>query len=239
VASHDLQEPLRKIQAFGDRLVKKFRDHVGPDGEEYLDRMKSSATRMRTLIDDLLMFSRVTTKAQPFAPVDLNPLVADVLSDLEVRIAQTGGRVDVGDLPTIEADPSQMRQLFQNLIGNALKFHKPGVPPEVTVRAASWAELFRGGEFPPSGMGHRITVSDNGIGFDPAYAERVFEMFQRLHARTEYEGTGIGLAICRKIVQRHRGEIAAYGRAPEGATFVIDLPAKQVQAPYRESSPPY
>jgi PAS domain S-box-containing protein len=231
VASHDLQEPLRKIQAFGDRLVKKHRDLLGPDGQEYIDRMKDSASRMRKLIDDLLAFSRVTSKAQPFTAVDLNPLVADMLSVLEARIAETGGRVDVGELPTIEADPFQMRQLFQNLLANALKFHKPGVAPMVTVRAVSWAELFRSGELPPSGNGYRITIADNGIGFDPAYAERVFEMFQRLHGRGEYEGTGIGLAICRKIVQRHRGTIAAHSRDGDGATFVIDLPSTPAAIP--------
>jgi PAS domain S-box-containing protein len=225
VASHDLQEPLRKIQAFGDRLIKKYRELLGPDGQEYVDRMKDSATRMRTLIDDLLSFSRVTTKAQPFASVELTPLVNDVLSDLEMRIAQTGGKIDVGDLPTIAADPMQMRQLFQNLIANALKFHKPGAPPEVTVRAVPWLRLSGESPPPPAGAGYRITVADNGIGFETEYADRVFEVFQRLHGRGEYEGTGIGLAICRKIVQRHGGTIVAQSRPGEGTTFIIDLPA--------------
>lgn len=226
VASHDLQEPLRKIQAFGDRLTSKYRGVLGPDGQEYVDRMKASAGRMRTLIDDLLTFSRVTTKAQAFAPVDLGAIARDVVSDLETRLAQTGGRVDIGDLPTMPADPMQMRQLFQNLIGNALKFHRPGGPPEVTVRAAPWADLPAGTDpRAPAGKGWRITVADNGIGFHPAYADRIFEVFQRLHGRGEYEGTGIGLAIVRKIVQRHGGEIHARGREGHGATFVIDLPA--------------
>jgi len=226
VASHDLQEPLRKIQAFGDRLSKKYRDALGPDGQESVDRMQAAAVRMRTLIDDLLSFSRVTTKAQPFSPVDLGAIARDVLSDLEIQIAQTDGRVDVGPLPTLEADPLQMRQLFQNLIANALKFHQPDVPPEVVVRAVRWAAVPDGADPPPPGDGYRLTVVDNGIGFDPAYAERVFEMFQRLHGRGEYEGTGIGLAICRKIVQRHGGRIVARGRPRQGATFLIDLPAK-------------
>jgi PAS domain S-box-containing protein len=226
VASHDLQEPLRKIQAFGDRLAKRFRDDLGPDGQDYLDRMKASAGRMRSLIDDLLMFSRVTTKGQPFVPVDLGAVVPEVLSDLEVRLAQTGGTVDLGELPTLNADPLQMRQLFQNLIGNALKFQKPEVPPVVTVRAVPWATLPADADPPrPAGDGYRITVADNGIGFDQNYSERIFELFQRLHGRGEYEGTGIGLAICRKIVQRHGGEIVARGRPGDGAAFVIDLPA--------------
>jgi light-regulated signal transduction histidine kinase (bacteriophytochrome) len=226
VASHDLQEPLRKIQAFGDRLVKRHRDVLGPDGQEYVDRMHASAGRMRALIDDLLTFSRVTTKGQPFGPVDLGAVVGDVLFDLETRLAQTSGRVDVGDLPILTADPMQMRQLFQNLIGNALKFQRPGVPPEVTIRAVSWASLPPEADPPAPGRdGYRITVADNGIGFDQTFAERVFEMFQRLHGRGEYEGTGIGLAIVRKIVQRHGGQIAARGREGHGATFIIDLPA--------------
>jgi PAS domain S-box-containing protein len=226
VASHDLKEPLRKIQAFGDRLVKKYRDVLGPEGKEYVDRMKASAGRMRTLIDDLLTFSRVSTKGQAFAPVDLGAIVRDVLSDLEIGLSQSGASVEVGDLPSLAADPMQMRQLFQNLIGNALKFQRPGVSPVVTVRAAPWATLPADADPPrPAGDGHRIAVADNGIGFDPAYTDRIFEVFQRLHGRGEYEGTGIGLAICRKIVQRHGGEVVARGREGAGATFIIDLPA--------------
>lgn len=226
VASHDLQEPLRKIQAFGDRLVKKYRDVLGPGGQEYVDRMQASAGRMRALIDDLLSFSRVSTRGQPFAPVDLGGIVRDVLTDLEDRLARTGGRVDVGELPTLTADPMQMRQLFQNLIGNALKFQRPNLPPEVTILAAHWSAVPADADpRPPAGDGFRITVADNGIGFQQDYADRIFEVFQRLHGRADYEGTGIGLAIVRKIVQRHAGQIAARGREGEGATFVIDLPA--------------
>jgi len=226
VASHDLQEPLRKIQAFGDRLVTKYREGLTVEAQEYVDRMKASATRMRTLIDDLLTFSRVTSKAQPFSPVDLTAIVEEVVSELEVRVHQTGGRVDAGPLPTLSADPMQMRQLFQNLIGNALKFHKPDAPPVVTIRGMAWQSVPPDAEPPPpSGRGFRVTVADNGIGFDQVYAERVFEVFQRLHGRFDYEGTGIGLAICRKIVQRHGGSIAASGREGEGAVFIIDLPA--------------
>jgi PAS domain S-box-containing protein len=226
VASHDLQEPLRKIQAFGDRLVRKYRDMLTDDGREYVDRMQAAATRMRTLIDDLLSFSRVTTTGQPFSAVDLSMIAAEVVSDLETRITQTGGRIDLGPLPMIDADPVQMRQLFQNLIGNALKFHRPDVAPVVTVRSTPWVGLAESAIPPaPVGVGYRITVADNGIGFAPEYADRVFEVFQRLHGRGDYEGTGIGLAICRKIAQRHGGEILAHGRPGEGAEFVIDLPA--------------
>jgi PAS domain S-box-containing protein len=226
VASHDLQEPLRKIQAFGDRLGKKYKPVLGADGQEYVERMQAAATRMRRLIDDLLTFSRVTSKAQPFTETDIGELVEDALSDLEVRITHSGGKIDVGPMPTVRGDPSQLRQLFLNLLGNALKFHRKDVSPEVTVRAVPWAEL-PGDAVPPrpGGRGYRITVADNGIGFEQDYAERMFEVFQRLHGRGEYEGTGIGLAICRKIVQRHGGEITARGLPGRGATFIIDVPA--------------
>lgn len=227
VASHDLQEPLRKIQAFGGRLVKRFRDTLAADGVEYVDRMQAAATRMRTLINDLLSFSRVTTKGQTFVEVDLNALVREVLDDLAEGIEQTAARTDVGELPKLNADPLQMRQLFQNLIANALKFQRPGVPPLVTIRADLWGSLPADADPPPPpGVGHRITVADNGIGFDQSFAERVFELFQRLHGRGEYEGTGIGLAICRKIVQRHGGTITARSREGVGTSFIIDLPVR-------------
>ena len=225
VASHDLQEPLRKIQAFGDRLTKKSAAELGPDGSDYVARMQAAATRMRTLINDLLAFSRVTTKAQPFGDTDLAVVVDEVLEDLDSRIEQTSAHIDVGELPRIQADPLQMRQLFQNLIGNALKFHRSDVAPLVTIRATSWDRLTPETDPPvPAGQGIRITVADNGIGFDQAYAERVFELFQRLHGRGSYEGTGIGLAICRKIAQRHGGSVQVRSREGEGSVFFIDLP---------------
>jgi PAS domain S-box-containing protein len=231
VASHDLQEPLRKIQAFGDRLAKKYREALGVDGQEMVDRMKAAATRMRTLIDDLLTFSRVTSKGQAFAAIDLGSIVHDVLADLELRISQSNGSITVGDLPVVEADPLQMRQLFQNLIANALKFQKPNVPPVVAVHAVPWEALPADAEpVSPVGQGYRITVTDNGIGFEPQYAERIFELFQRLHGRGEYDGTGIGLAICRKILLRHGGTIVARSQPGVGTSFVIDLPRTPEQS---------
>ena len=216
VASHDLQEPLRKIQAFGDRLKMKSAAALGLDGCDYLARMQNAAHRMQTLINDLLSYSRVTTKAQPFAPVDLGVVAREVLADLEISIEQTGGRVDIGPLPTIDADALQMRQLLQNIIGNALKYRRKDVPPVVQV----------------SGHGNgdaavQITVQDNGIGFDVKYADRIFGVFQRLHGRDEYEGTGVGLAICKKIAERHGGRITAHGQPGHGATFVVTLPLQQ------------
>jgi PAS domain S-box-containing protein len=222
VASHDLQEPLRKIQAFGDRLAANASDKLDEKSRDYLARMHAAAGRMQTLINDLLAFSRVTTKAQPFASTDLNRVLKDVLSDLEVRIEKSGGRVEANDLPTIEADATQMRQVLQNLIGNALKFHKPDVLPLVKVYAVvPTVEL-------PTGQTVSIVVEDNGIGFDEKYLDRIFAPFQRLHARGEYEGTGIGLAVVRKIVERHGGSVTAKSKPGAGATFIVTLPARQI-----------
>lgn len=215
VASHDLQEPLRKIQAFGDRLKVRYGETLTDEGVDYLNRMQSAAGRMQALINDLLSFSRVTTQAHPFADVDLTTVAGEVVHDLEVRIHQAGGEVAIGALPTVEADALQMRQLLQNLVSNALKFHRPDVPPRVNVSGSVVADHAQ------------IIVADNGIGFDEKYADRIFTLFERLHGRTAYEGTGIGLAICRKIAQRHGGEIRARSTPGEGATFVVTLPVRQ------------
>ena len=228
VASHDLQEPLRKIQAFGDRLASRHADQLGDQGVDDLQRIQNAAGRMQTLINDLLAFSRVTTKAQPFRPVDLGRIVHEVSSDLEVRIAETGARVEVADLPTVDADPLQMRQLFQNLIGNALKFRRPEVPPVIRIRA----ERLPADATAPERV--RVQVADNGIGFDARYAERIFGIFQRLHGRSEYEGTGVGLAIVRKIAERHGGSITAQGTPDAGATFAVVLPTRQAEATKHE-----
>ena len=222
VASHDLQEPLRKIQAFGDRLRSRYGEALTDEGRDYLARMQSAAQRMQRLINDLLAFSRITTKAQPFVPVDLGQVAADVVHDLELRLHETQGEVRIGELPVIEADPLQIRQLLQNLVGNALKFHRPGVPPVVEIEA--------GILHAPRANGNgrcELTIRDNGIGFEEQYVERIFTMFERLHGRGKYEGTGIGLAICRKIAQRHHGDISARSTPGAGATFVITLPLKQ------------
>ena len=225
VASHDLQEPLRKIQAFGDRLLRKCRAALDDQGRDYLDRMLTSATRMRSLINDLLAFSRVATQNRPFVPVDLNEILGGVLEDLEDRLAQSQGRVESTPLPTVNADPVQFRQLFQNLIGNALKFAKPGEPPVVTIAATPMADVPENADPPPlpGRTGWRLTFADNGIGFEQQHEKRIFELFQRLHGRHEYEGTGIGLAICRKIVERHGGAIRARSEPGHGARFLVDL----------------
>jgi light-regulated signal transduction histidine kinase (bacteriophytochrome) len=220
VASHDLQEPLRKIQAFGDRLKTKCNGVLPPETLDYLDRMQGASARMRTLIDDLLTFSRVIRNSQPFASVELGQVAREVLADLEVRIERSGGRVEVGELPCIEADATQMRQLLLNLIGNALKFQPPGGHPVVKVFARTFASI-AGEQY------SELTVQDNGIGFEEQYAEKIFAVFQRLHGRGEYEGTGVGLAICRRIADRHQGSIVAQSQPGKGATFIVTLPVHQ------------
>ena len=221
VASHDLQEPLRKVQAFSDRLKTKFADKLEDEGLDYLERMRSAANRMQLLIQDLLMFSRVSTQAQPFVSVDLNKITTEVLSDLEVKIEETGATVEIGDLPVLDADPMQMRQLIQNLVGNALKFRQADTAPIISLSSKPLKVS--------NGFGKccEITVKDNGIGFDEKYTDKIFAVFQRLHGRTEYEGSGVGLSICRKIVERHNGNIKAKSQPGEGATFILTLPLKQ------------
>jgi signal transduction histidine kinase len=223
VASHDLQEPLRKIEAFGERLVKKYSAVLPDDGKMFVERMQSAAERMRRLINDLLSYSRVTTAAKPFEMVSLNEVAEGVVSDLQIRIEENRGLVNVAQLPTIEGDPTQLRQLLQNIIGNALKFKKPDINPVVNVTA----ELTEKHDLAITGRAVVITIKDNGIGFDNQFRDQIFTIFQRLHSRNEYEGTGIGLATCRKIVERHQGHILADGQQGEGSTFIITLPIHQ------------
>jgi PAS domain S-box-containing protein len=212
VASHDLQEPLRKIQAFGNLLESEYADKLNTEGADYLRRMRSAASRMSTLIEDLLSFSRVTTRKNPSARVNLDTIINEVVGDLETRIQDVDGIVTIGPMPSVTADPTHMRQLFQNLIANALKFHQPGTQPVITVTSKSDEDMIE------------IRVSDNGIGFDEKYLDRIFSVFQRLHDRKTYEGTGIGLAVCRKIVERYNGTITAESKKNKGSTFIIRLP---------------
>jgi two-component system, LuxR family, sensor kinase FixL len=228
VASHDLQEPLRKIRTFGDRLATACGDSLPELGRQCVERMQSAAERMQELIDGLLTLSRVTTKAADFENVDLMKVAREVVSDLEVKIDESGAQVEFERLPTIEADPLQIRQLLQNLVGNALKFHREGEPPRVRISA----RFVKGRDSlalnrSPEDERCRIEVKDNGIGFEEKYLDRIFEVFQRLHPRDVYEGTGVGLAICRKIVERHGGAITAQSEPGQGATFIIDLPVVQ------------
>lgn len=216
VASHDLQEPLRKIQAFSGRLTTACGDGLPVEARDYLARIQSAAIRMSQLIDDLLSLTRVTTRGQTFTRVDLQEVADGVLIDLEETIARAGARITTRAMAAVDADPTQMRQLLQNLIGNALKFRGPG-PCEVAVSCESGPE------------GCRLTVEDNGIGFGQKYAERIFDPFQRLHPRGAFEGTGIGLALCRRIMERHGGAIHAVSRPEGGARFIATFPGSRGQ----------
>jgi PAS domain S-box-containing protein len=319
VASHDLQEPLRKIRAFGDRLKATIDQLTAAGGraaapsgaaspdtgntqhrrrkksaetqtitraeasgsqpstinpqlpeaataaKDYMQRMQNAAARMQTLINDLLTFSRVISTTQPFAPVDLAAVTREVLSDLEVRIQQTGAKIEVGNLPTIDADHMQMRQLLQNIIANALKFQpvgerasspaatsegqtaesiaqdsgqtNPGHVPQIKITAQLVNKPFASGAEPtPDDQLCELSIRDNGIGFDEKYTDKMFAMFQRLHGRSEYEGTGVGLAVCRRITDRHSGTITAHSKPGEGATFVVRLPVHQANKPQPQSA---
>lgn len=213
IASHDLQEPLRTIVSFGDRLVIKHADQLDDKGRDYLERIRNAATRMGHLIDDLLNYSRVASQEQELALVDLDRLLAEVLEDLEQRRQECDGRVEIAPLGTIKADRNQLHRLFLNLIGNALKFHREGTRPLVRVYRSE-----------PGDGRVNILVEDNGIGFDEKYLDRIFRPFQRLHLRDQYHGTGMGLAICKKIVENHHGELHARSQPGKGTTFIIILP---------------
>jgi signal transduction histidine kinase len=215
-ASHDLREPLGKIKAFGNRLQEKYGDRLDDKGFEYLNVMQNAADRMLLLIDDLLEYSRVGRKEHAQEWVNLDSVVAEVIDVFSERL--TDANIEVGKLPVIWGDRHQMLILFQNLIGNSLKFRCPERPSRVRVSAIN------------DGTCHVITVEDNGIGFDPEYAERIFQIFERLHTRFNYPGTGIGLALCRKIVDRHGGSIRGIGRPGEGATFELRLPKEKSNA---------
>jgi two-component system, LuxR family, sensor kinase FixL len=227
VASHDLQEPLRKIRAFGDRLAGMLEGKLDDRAADYLRRMIGAAERMGTLIENLLSYSRASSRDMELSDVALEAVVEDVLADLDQVIAGTQARVVVGSLPRIEADPVQMRQLFQNLVSNALKYQSADTSPRVTIDGEYLDHRGRVVVPGPAALLARIRLTDNGIGFQPEYAERIFELFQRLHGRDQYEGTGIGLGMCRRIVTRHGGTITAEGRPGKGATFIVTVPLTQ------------
>jgi signal transduction histidine kinase len=227
-ASHDLQEPLRKIHFFADRLKGKYHKELGSEGASMLDRMEAATGRMRTLIEDLLAYSRVSAKRTSFEEVNTDLLVREVLGDLEASIQEKGASIHIGVLPTLKGDPLQLRQLFQNIIGNALKYNRPEVPPYITINSTTVKGKHTGIEMlARSGakVYHMIEIADNGLGFEQEHAERIFQIFQRLHGRSEYPGTGVGLAIVQKVVENHNGYIQAEGEPDKGATFRVWLPA--------------
>jgi len=215
VASHDLAEPLRKIQAFGSLLSTKKADRLGEDGKDYISRMTTAANRMQDLLEGLLRYSRVETKGEEFRPTSLEEVVKGAVSDLEIQIKEGPAEVTLGPLPVVNGDPSQLRQLFQNLIANAVKYRR--LETEVVVKV--YGENENGNA--------RVLVEDNGIGFDEQHLGKIFQPFQRLHGRSEYSGIGMGLAICRKIVERHGGTITARSTPGQGSTFIVTLPVNQ------------
>ncbi|GAB2606441.1 PAS domain-containing sensor histidine kinase [Spirosoma areae] len=226
VASHDLQEPLRKIEAFGDLLLTQHAEGLDARGQDLLRRQQQAAQRMRTLVKDLLGYARLTTQLPPFEAVSLQTLIQDVLGDLETTIRETNAHVTVNELPIIPGNATQLRQLLQNLVGNALKFAKPGQPPQVRVDAFR----LRADQLPqPSLLPYQdewveLRVADEGIGFEESYRERIFELFHRLHGRSQYVGTGIGLAVVKKVVENHQGFITVHSQTGAGATFRVYLP---------------
>lgn len=214
VASHDLQEPLRKILVFSDKIQTRYKDAVDNELHRSLEKIVKASERMQHLINDLLRFSRETSNSEDFILIPLNHLLNEVLADMEVDIEKSSAQVQVEKLPEVWGIPSQMRQLFQNLISNAIKFRKPGEAPRVRI-------------FPGSNgtTHHRIIVQDNGIGFDSKYADEIFMVFKRLHSYHEFEGSGVGLSICKKILERHNGVIWAESKPGSGAQFIMDLPS--------------
>lgn len=214
IASHDLQEPLRKIMVFSDRLS----DMISPEGTDYLKRLQASVQRMQNLINDLLNLSRVNRTGQPFKVFSLNKVLKMVLEDLNIALQDTNAQVLIEPLDTVEADEGQIRQLLQNLIGNALKYHREGIPPIVKIYGQSTED----------GQAYQITIEDNGIGIKEEYFERIFEPFQRLHGRSLYPGTGMGLTICKKIVERHKGKLSVFSQMGQGSRFSFTLPVHQV-----------
>ena len=216
IASHDLQEPLRKIITFGNQL-KHIPGNSDKRSEDYLNRMQQTAARMQTLILDLLRYSQVHTEAKPPRQINLRNIVDEVIEILEKRISETRGTIIIDSLPALHAQDFQMRELFQNLIGNALKYHREGVYPVIKIKSCQMENQH-----------WKITVEDNGIGFDEKHKNKIFSPFHRLHGRSAYEGTGMGLAICKKIVDRHRGTITAQSTPEKGSTFIIILPGNVV-----------
>jgi light-regulated signal transduction histidine kinase (bacteriophytochrome) len=227
VASHDLQEPLRKIMVFGDKIL--LNKALDDETNKYFQKIIASSKRMQALINDLLSFSRHSATSSDFRETDLNLLVKEAITELELEVERSNAEIIVKNLPVISAIPGLMRQLFHNLISNALKFRKKNVQPVIEIKAEKINKEINGVPIRMSeGVGYyKIVVSDNGIGFDPKYAEEIFMVFKRLHSYHEFEGTGVGLSICKKIIEKHQGFITANGKPEEGSTFVIGLPERQ------------
>ncbi|MDJ1498870.1 CHASE3 domain-containing protein [Cytophagaceae bacterium DM2B3-1] len=226
VASHDLQEPLRKIMTFGSMLKTKQKDKLDQEGNRTLDTIMDLSRRMKQLIEDLLSFSRIVNQNQTFVSTDLNILLKQVLDDLSEPIQQQQAQISIGKLPTLRVQPVQIQQLFQNLLLNSLKYAKPGVPPIIQISSQiSTNQELNISENMISRSFYKIQIADNGIGFEQEYAEKIFTIFQRLHTQEEYKGTGVGLAVCKRVVTNHGGYIQAIGTPAQGAIFSVYLPA--------------
>ena len=224
MASHDLQEPLRKIRMFSDRLALKYNDVMDEDGRTNIQRIHKAAERMQNLITDILTFSKISVDTPSFVDADMNGLIGEVLVDLDEEIKTKNGKVIVEKLPTLSVNPSLIKPLFHNLIGNALKYSKKDTDPIVKITSEVSSQLNGKMSHGVSPKYCRIYIQDNGIGFDQKYAEEIFGMFKRLHHNSEFQGTGIGLALCKKIVEQHNGYISARSKLNEGSTFIISLP---------------
>jgi signal transduction histidine kinase len=225
VASHDIQEPLRKMQIFADLLNRRYRLDLDERGRDYLERVQAAAARMQQLLNDLLAYSRLTTRARPFSRVDLNVVLQEVLADLDMQIELSDASVQVEPLPSVDADASQMRQLFGNLVGNAIKFRREDQALQIRVFSLDGTD--ENCRDVTQNRVCQVHISDNGIGFDEKYLDRIFLPFERLHARGEYEGMGMGLTICRRIVEHHHGNITAHSEPGRGSTFIVTLPCRQ------------
>jgi signal transduction histidine kinase len=229
MASHDLQEPLRKIRMFSDRLFLKYKELLDEDGKTNIFRIQKAAERMQTLITDILTFSKISVDKPAFMESDLNTLISEILSEMEEDLREKGAKVIIDKLPVLYVNPSLMKPLFHNLIGNALKYRKKDIEPVIKVTSDVTTPV--NGKSPKE-QGNRycrIFIEDNGIGFDQKYAEEIFGMFKRLHHNTEFEGTGIGLALCKKIVEQHKGYISARSKINEGSTFIVSIPLQLQQ----------
>jgi signal transduction histidine kinase len=227
MASHDLQEPLRKIRIFSERISETYGAVIGDEGKLFIDKMQTACIRMQNLIDDILAFSKISVEKDTLENVKLNTLVDEVISDMEQRIREKNAKITVGKLPELYVNTDLIKSLFQNLISNSLKYAKHDQPPQINISARIDEPLMSGDNNPGVKKYWRIFVQDNGIGFEQQYADQVFTMFKRLHAGPEYKGTGIGLAICKKIVEEHNGHISAKSNVNEGTLFTISLPVPE------------
>lgn len=226
LSNHDLQEPLRKIQIFSNAIIEKHDGELSPSSRQFVNKILVSAKRMNTLIYDILNYSRLSAAGNKFESTDLNKLISDLMEDMELTIQESNARVIVDHLPKLEVNPGQMRQAFQNLLSNAIKFVKPGEAPSITIGTVQHVDnLARREEY--FGKYYHIRIKDNGIGFEEKYARSIFNLFERLHTKSEYEGTGIGLAIAKKIVERHNGHITVRSKPGEGSEFIVSLPVYQ------------